>query len=107
DSASAVDEGDALDGLAALAERSLLQVVPDSAPTRYRMLETIREYGLEKLAEAGELEQTRTRAAGYFADLVHEAEPWLRGPEQQRWYRLLDAERENIVGALRHLGETG
>ena len=56
ESASAVDETDALDGLAALVERSLLQVVPDSEPTRYRMLETLREYGLEKLEEAGELQ---------------------------------------------------
>jgi hypothetical protein len=71
------------------------------------MLETIREYGLEKLAEAGELEATRTRAAGYFAGLVHTAEPLLRGPEQQRWYALLDAERENVIAALRQLGETG
>jgi predicted ATPase/DNA-binding SARP family transcriptional activator len=107
ESASAVDEGDALEGLAALTERSLLQVVPDSTPTRYRMLETIREYGLERLAEADELEPTRTRAAHYFADLVHDADPRLRRPGQQRWYALLDAERENIVAALRHLGETG
>jgi DNA-binding SARP family transcriptional activator len=71
------------------------------------MLETIREYGLERLAEAGELERTRTRAARYFTDLVHEAEPRLRRGDQHRWYALLDAERENIFGALRHLGETG
>ena len=106
-SASAVDGDDALDGLAALTERSLLQVVPGSEPTRYRMLETIREYGLEKLAEAGEAEATRTAAAHYFADLVAEAEPHLRRAEQQRWYTLIDAERENIVAGLRHLGDSG
>ena len=107
ESACAVDGTDALDGLAALVERSLLQVVPDTSPTRYRMLETIREYGLEKLAEAGELEQTRTRHARHFAQLAARAEPELRRADQQRWYALLQDERENIVAGLRHLGETG
>ncbi|MDA0182845.1 winged helix-turn-helix domain-containing protein [Solirubrobacter phytolaccae] len=104
-SASAVYGDDAFDGLAALAERSLLQVIPDAEPTRYRMLETIREYGLEKLEEAGELDATRAAHARYFADLVAEAEPKLRGHEQARWYALLDAEREHIIAALRHFGE--
>ena len=54
---------DVLDGLAALVDRSLLQVVAGSDPPRYRMLETIREYGLERLDEAGELEATRTAHA--------------------------------------------
>ena len=107
ESASAVDETDALDGLAALVERSLLQVVPDSAPTRYRMLETLREYGLEKLEEAGELQAVRTRHARYFAQLAARAEPELRRADQRRWYALLQDERENIVAGLRHLGDTG
>jgi predicted ATPase/DNA-binding winged helix-turn-helix (wHTH) protein len=107
ESASAVDETDALDGLAALVERSLLQVVPDSEPTRYRMLETLREYGLEKLEEAGELQDARTRHARYFADLAARAEPELRRAAQRRWYALLEDERENIVAGLRHLGDTG
>lgn len=104
-SAGAVYGDDAFDGLAALAERSLLQVIPDAEPTRYRMLETIREYGLEKLEEAGELDATRAAHARYFADLVAEAEPKLRGFEQHHWYALLDAEREHITAALRHFGE--
>lgn len=104
-SASAVYGDDAFDGLAALAERSLLQVIPDAEPTRYRMLETIREYGLEKLEAADELDSTRAAHARYFAELVAEAEPKLRGAEQVRWYALLDAEREHIIAALRHFGE--
>lgn len=104
-SAAAVYGDDAFDGLAALAERSLVQVIPDAEPTRYRMLETIREYGLEKLQEAGELETVRAAHARYFADLVAEAEPKLRSREQARWYALLDAEREHIIAALRHFGD--
>jgi hypothetical protein len=107
ESASAVSGEDALDGLAALVERSLLQVVPGSSPTRYRMLETIREYGLEKLGEADELETMRTAHASYFADLVARAEPRLRREDQQRWFKLLRDERENVIAGLRHLGETG
>ena len=107
ESASAVDETDALDGLAALVERSLLQVVPGSEPTRYRMLETLREYGLEKLEEAGELEAVLTRHARYFAELAERAEPELRRADQRRWYALMQDERENIVAGLRHLGDTG
>ena len=104
-SASAVYDADAFDGLVALAERSLVQVIPDAEPTRYRMLETIREYGLEKLEEAGELETVRARHARFFADLVAKAEPRLRGPEQRRWFGLVDAEREHVLAALRHFGE--
>ena len=107
EAATAVDGEDALDGLAALTERSLLQVVPDSDPTRYRMLETIREYGLEKLLEAGELDTARTAHARYFADLAARAEPQLRRAGQQRWFALLDDERENVIAGLRHLGDAG
>jgi len=106
ESASAVAGEDVLDGLSALAERSLIQVVAGE-PTRYRMLETIREYALEKLAGAGELEQARDRHARYFAALVARAEPELRGADQHRWFARLQDERENILAALRHLGEVG
>src|SRR4051794_14550812 len=107
ESASAVHGEDALDGLAALVERSLLQVVPGASPTRYRMLETLREYGFEKLEEAGELETVRVAHARYFAELVARAEPQLRRAEQQRWFSLLRDERENVIAGLRYLGDTG
>ena len=47
----------------------------------------------------------RARHARFFADLVAEAEPRLRGPEQRRWFGLVDAEREHVLAALRHFGE--
>lgn len=93
---------DALDGLAALVDRSLLGAGP-----RYRMLETIREYGIERLEEAGELRAVRDAHARYFARLVGESEPKLRGPEQREWFDVLRAERENVLAALRHLAATG
>jgi hypothetical protein len=98
---------DVPDLLAALVDRSLLQVESGSEPPRHRMLETIREYGLERLAAAGEVEAVRGAHARWFADLAVAAEPRLRGPDQVSWYRRLDDERENVLAALRRLGDTG
>ncbi len=98
--------GEVLDLLAALVDRSLLQVADAAAP-RYRMLETLREYGLERLAADGELEAARTAHAHHFAALVDEAEPHLRCAEQLEWYRRLSTERENLLAALRHLCDVG
>ena len=108
-SAAAVHDGSAvevLDLLAALVDRSLLQVV-DAATPRYRMLETIREYGAERLAEQGVLEAVRTAHAHHFVALVDEHAPRLRGPHQIGALHLLTAERENVVAALGHLARGG
>jgi predicted ATPase/DNA-binding SARP family transcriptional activator len=108
-SAAAVHDGppvEVLDLLAALVDRSLLQVVDAAAP-RYRMLETIREYGIERLAEEGVLEAVRTAHAHHFLALVDEHAPRLRGGHQIGALHLLTAERENVVAALRHLADTG
>src|SRR3954452_10142808 len=104
ESAAAVtDDPDVLDGLASLADKSLLQVVGD----RYRMLETIREYGLEKLDEAGDLEATRTAHARDFAAVALEAEPQLRTSAQYETYRRLQTEHDDVIAALRWLGDSG
>lgn len=57
------EEGIVAEGLARLAEQSLLAVTPSPLGTEYRALETIRQYGLERLTEAKELDDTRTRHA--------------------------------------------
>jgi tetratricopeptide (TPR) repeat protein len=103
---SGIAPGEVLDLLAALVDRSLLQVADAAAP-RYRMLETLREYGLERLAADGELEAARTAHAHYFAALADAADPHLRRPEQLEWFHRLAAERENLLAALRHFCETG
>jgi predicted ATPase/DNA-binding SARP family transcriptional activator len=107
ESASAVLGADAFDGLVALVDRSLLQLVPGTAPVRYRMLETIREYGLERLEEADELDSARAAHARYFAELAETAEPRLRRPGQKEWFARLQDERENILAGLRYLGDSG
>ncbi|MCA6091883.1 AfsR/SARP family transcriptional regulator [Streptomyces sp. SCA3-4] len=87
--------------LAVLVDRSLLQLAPDTG--RYRMLETIREYGLERLAEQGTLTGVRDLAARCFAGLVARHDPLLRGPGQLDALHVLHAEYDNVLAALRHL----
>ena len=112
DAAVAICSDDALPGgavaelLDALVEKSLLTVPPGDA-LRYRMLETIREYGIERLAERGELAAVRRRHAEWFADVVERAAPLLRTADQLHWLRLLEVERDNTVSAVRYLAEIG
>ncbi|MFD2352122.1 ATP-binding protein [Nonomuraea ferruginea] len=91
------------DLLAALADRSLLRFDGE----RYRMLETIREYGLRELVESGELARVRAAHAAYFSGLAARAEPELREAGQLRWITRLAAERGNLLAALRFAHETG
>ncbi len=88
------------DLVAALVDKSLLLASSDEEQ-RYRMLETIREYGLERLDEAGEREDLRRAHAAYFVELVETAEPHLRRAEQLDWLRRLKPEHDNINAALR------
>src|SRR5262249_30979615 len=103
-SAQAVStDADVLDLLTSLVDKSLLQ----PSDHRYRMLETIREYGQEQLAERGDLGAVRDLHARYFAAGLREAEPHLRRREQLEWMTRLNAERDNILAAIRHFGERG
>ncbi|MDF3149234.1 BTAD domain-containing putative transcriptional regulator, partial [Streptomyces sp. T21Q-yed] len=87
------------DLLASLVEKSLLEV----SEGRYRMLETIRAYAAERLEDEHRL---RDAHAAYFRALAERAEPCLRGGGQLPWLARLDAERDNLDAALRHLVAT-
>jgi len=84
--------------LEALLEHSLLrqEIGADGAP-RFRMLETIREYTLERLALRGEMETLRRAHAAYYLELAESAEPRLQGADQTAWLDRL--EEEHRVGA--------
>jgi predicted ATPase len=96
---------DVADLLGSLIDKSLLQ--PIGAGRRMRMLETIREYGAERLAERSELGDVRARHADHFAALMFEAEPFLITADQLPWFDLLREERDNIVAALRYRCDSG
>ena len=88
------------DLVGALVDKSLL-VVPGDEVLRYRMLETIKAYALERLDEAGEREAIRGAHATYFVELAETAEPHLRSAEQLVWLRRLKADHDNLNAALR------
>ena len=99
---------DVVDGVDSLLNNSLLRTEPLSeGEPRFGMLETMREYALERLAERGDGEAVRRRHAGFYLRLAEEAEPALLGPEQLRWARRLDSERGNLRAALSWAAESG
>ena len=93
-----------IDQLGALVDKSLLVLGDDG---RYRMLETIREYGLERLAAADETEQLRIALAGHLIELATEAEPRLRDRDQLIWLRRLGEEHDNLHASARAAVEAG
>ncbi|MFI7464506.1 BTAD domain-containing putative transcriptional regulator [Nonomuraea sp. NPDC049646] len=98
----AVEEvcGGTADVLGALADKSLVRLSPEG---RYSMLETIRAYALDRLAEAGETAEYRDRHARHLLDLAERAVPELRTATQVEWIERLAAERDDFAAALRWL----
>jgi predicted ATPase/transcriptional regulator with XRE-family HTH domain len=111
EAAGAVVSGgaDVLDGVASLVAKSLLR--PDAGPDgerRYGMLETVREYGLERLAESGEEAVVRDRHAAWCLDLAErywvEEASWVEDPA---WLARVAPEHDNVREALTWLERTG
>ena len=102
DVASTADEYEALALLTALHDKSLLIVDRHEAAAapRYRMLETVRQYALDRLHERGELQAARDRHLAHFVGVAEAAEPHLRGPDQDAWIRRIRAEHDNLIAAL-------
>jgi predicted ATPase/DNA-binding SARP family transcriptional activator len=95
-----VAEYEVLELLTSLTEKSLLVASAEGAP-RYRMLGTIKEYGAQRLAEAGESELARQAHLACFTELAEAAEPRLRRADQLEWLATLKAEHDNIGSAMR------
>ncbi|MFH8633954.1 BTAD domain-containing putative transcriptional regulator [Streptomyces lydicus] len=95
-----VPQDEVLDLLARLVDRSLVTVARTAHGPRYRLLETVAAYCLERLAEAGELPAVRRRHHRYYTELAEQAEPLLYGADQRQWLERLDAEAANLRTAL-------
>jgi non-specific serine/threonine protein kinase len=97
-----------LDRLASLVHKSLLheEQLPDDE-VRFRMLEIVRDYALEKLAARGELDTLRARWIAYFVSLADTARRGLRGHAQRSWLERLEREHDNLRAAIRWCIESG
>ncbi len=94
---------DVLDLLSQLVNKSLVVVIAEhsqSGETRYRMLETIRQYAHDRLSEAGGSETVRQRHLAYFVKLTAQAESELYRSNQVFWLNKLDADLDNLRTAL-------
>jgi predicted ATPase/DNA-binding CsgD family transcriptional regulator len=98
--AGAISAGEILDLLGRLVDQSLVVAETADGMTRYRMLEPIRQYALERLVEGDEAEETRRRHAAFFLSLAEEARPKLRAAPQVEWLQRMEAENDNMRGAL-------
>jgi predicted ATPase/DNA-binding CsgD family transcriptional regulator len=96
-----VEESEVLDLLSGLVAKSLVMVEPtEQGGVRYRLLEPIRQYALEKLEQSREIEDVKRAHAEYFLALVEEAEPELIGPRKAEWLERLEGELDNLRAAL-------
>ena len=98
-----LEDWEVLDVLTSLADKSLVTTQEAGGETRYGLLETLRQYGVEKRDAGGagsDDEETQTRHLNYFAGFAEDAEPKLTGPEAAHWLNRLEAEHDNIRAAF-------
>ncbi|MET8047375.1 BTAD domain-containing putative transcriptional regulator [Streptosporangium sp. NPDC005286] len=105
DAAEAVCDAD-FDVLARLVDRSLVVMDDTGAGPRYRLLESVAAFCLDRLetGRPGDAAVVRARHAAYFTGLAERADPELRGPAQAEWLSRLDTENANLRSALAHGG---
>ena len=95
-----IERDDLFELLAALVARSLVVAETDEDPTRYVLLETIRQYAAEHLDQRGDTDRVRTEHAEYYAGLVEELMPGTIGPDERHFAQRLAAELDNLRVAL-------
>jgi predicted ATPase/DNA-binding CsgD family transcriptional regulator len=97
-----IERDGVLDLLGALVDQSLVIAEPRGRGVRYRLLETVRQYGLERLAAAGEQGALRDRHTDGFLALAERAGPQLETGRQREWLERLDPEAANLAAAIDH-----
>jgi predicted ATPase/class 3 adenylate cyclase len=98
---------DVLTGLGDLADQSLVRLVDTHGEDRFRLLETIREFALERLEERGEATEIRDRHAAWFSALVERAAPHLTGHDRAHWLDVVEHDHDNVRAALAWAQATG
>lgn len=95
-----IEEGEILDVLSRLVDKSLVMVEERGGEVRYRFLETIRQYSQERLWEAGEVALLQERHWNWYTGLVERAELELLSTHQAVWFNRLEREHDNLRAAL-------
>lgn len=91
---------DVVNLLASLVDKSLVQVDELGPRSRYRLLEAVRHYALDRLVESGEETEIRKRHANFFLTLAETGESELTGADQDKWCARLESEHDNLRAAL-------
>lgn len=102
-----VPAADVLDLLTQLVNKSLASSDQERGEARFRMLDTIRQYAMDRLAEAGEAPRVLALHAAWAVALAERAEPELVGPQQIAWLDRLEVEHDNLRAALERLTAEG
>ena len=100
------NKSEMLDLLSQLVQKSLV-VSEQSGKSRYRLLETIREYALAKLRDAGETDLLCARHLDYFLKFAEEIAPNFREPSESAWLDVLQMEHDNLRAAFGWAKESG
>lgn len=95
-----VERADVLRLLRQLVGKSLVLMETRGGAGRYRMLETIRQYGQTRLVNAAEASETQGRHRGWYLEFAERAQAELRGPAQAAWLERLESEHDNLRAAL-------
>jgi predicted ATPase/DNA-binding SARP family transcriptional activator len=98
--------GAVVEVIASLVDKSLVTATGERQ-VRYGLLETVRAYAAERLADSGEAGEVADAHARYFLDLAERAEPELRSRDQVTWLERLSADHDNLSAALRHVIAAG
>lgn len=93
-------EADAMDGLMGLVNKSLVNVEGEGHGSRYRFLETIRQYAMEKLLESGEAVEARDHHLDFMLQIAELAEQRMFGSESLEWLDQMEVEHDNLRAAL-------
>jgi predicted ATPase/transcriptional regulator with XRE-family HTH domain len=114
EAAEAVASGEGISGddvlglLGGLVDRSLVVAEPaEDGGVRYRLLEVLRQYGQQRLAELSQIDSARARHAAFFLNLAEEAEPRILGPDRKLWLDRLERELDNLRAARRWFVDSG